>query len=319
MSDTSAVPEKLRVLVVDDEGLVRDVLAEVLSAQGHEVELAESGEAALGLIEAARDFDLIISDMNMPGIGGLELIRRVRLTSPELPVIILTGSHEVRLAIEAMRSGANDYLLKDEDIEDTLTISIGSVMETHRLKLENARLLEDLARKNQELERLSFLDGLTGIPNRRYFDKVIADEWSRACREGATLSVVLVDVDHFKAFNDRYGHPSGDACLRDVAGVLSRSVGRSADFVARYGGEEFVAVLPGTPLDGAVDVAEAMRRAVDALGIPHESSSVCGHVTISLGVSSVTPAASAAYSEMVRQADEALYAAKRQGRNRVMS
>jgi diguanylate cyclase (GGDEF)-like protein len=295
------------------------VLAEVLSAQGHQVELAESGEAALALIEAPREFDLIISDMNMPGIGGLELIRRVRRESPDLPVIILTGSHEVRLAIDAMKSGANDYLLKDEDIEDTLMISIDSVMETHRLRLENARLLEDLARKNQELERLSFLDGLTGIPNRRYFDKVIADEWGRACRECAALSVVLVDVDHFKAFNDRYGHPSGDACLRDVAGVLSRSVCRSADFVARYGGEEFVAVLPGTALDGALDVAEAMRRGVDALGIPHDSSSVCGHVTISLGVASATPAVSATHAETVRQADEALYAAKRQGRNRVMS
>lgn len=150
----------LKILVVDDDQLVRDLLAAILSSCRHEVVLAESGVEALEKLEVSRDFDLLLSDVNMPGMNGLELIRHVRLVDADLPIIILTGNQNIRMAIDALRSGANDYLLKTEDIEHTVVLAVDSVMEKHRLKAENARLLLDLARKSQEVERLSSYDWL---------------------------------------------------------------------------------------------------------------------------------------------------------------
>jgi diguanylate cyclase (GGDEF)-like protein len=306
----------LKILVVDDDGFVRDMLGEILLSGGHQVTSAVSGQDALSRLTQDRGIELIISDMDMPGMSGLELLRAVRENGDATPVIFLTGNQEIRVAIEALKKGANDYILKDEHIEDTVAIAIGNVMELHRLKMENLRLVEDLARKNCELERLTLLDGLTGVANRRYFEKTIQQEWSRAVRERAPIAVVMVDIDCFKAYNDTYGHQQGDGCLRQVAAALSAGLKRPSDFIARYGGEEFVAVLPDTGLEGARQLAEAMRENVARLAREHRASSVCGHVTASLGVASVVPGREASYEELVKIADEALYAAKQQGRNR---
>ena len=177
----------------------------------------------------------------------------------------------------------------------------------------------ELDAANRRLEALSMTDALTGVANRRSFDAVLDAEWDRAWRSGVPLSLILVDVDHFKAYNDTYGHQGGDDCLRDVAAAMQRMVTRASDCIARYGGEEFAVLLPGATASEANANAERLRRAVEAVALPHRSSSAADIVTISVGVATMTPAAGGSQAELVRAADEALYRAKREGRNRVVS
>jgi diguanylate cyclase (GGDEF)-like protein len=175
-----------------------------------------------------------------------------------------------------------------------------------------------LAEANQRLERLSVTDGLTGLANRRHFDAQLATEWQRAVRQGAPLVVMMIDVDYFKRFNDQYGHPQGDECLRAVAGALSAVLKRPGDLLARYGGEEFVALLPNTALPVAGRLAEDFRTAMANLGIPHEASTVAWHVTISVGVAGMVPFPGADPAVLLAEADQALYQAKAAGRNQFM-
>jgi diguanylate cyclase (GGDEF)-like protein len=174
-----------------------------------------------------------------------------------------------------------------------------------------------LKRYRDKLERMSWIDGLTGLANRRRFDEALAREWERTRRDEAPLSVILMDVDHFKGFNDNYGHQAGDDCLQEVARALADTVSRPADLVARYGGEEFVCLLPGTDCAGAEQLAEGIRAAVADLGIRHEHSSAADHVTLSLGVACTVPDGERRPQELSQQADENLYTAKESGRNRV--
>jgi len=190
----------------------------------------------------------------------------------------------------------------------------------HREKVLSRLVAErtgELARANAELERLANLDGLTGIANHRYFELALEAEWRRCRRESVPLSLVMLDVDFFKRFNDRYGHQAGDECLKAVASVLGESVHRPGDLAARYGGEEFVLVLSATPVDGAVHVAEEVRRRVEELAIEHDSGNGVGVVTLSAGVVTVVPDGTLDLSVVIGRADEALYRAKRRGRNRV--
>jgi two-component system chemotaxis family response regulator WspR len=170
---------------------------------------------------------------------------------------------------------------------------------------------------NAELERLANLDGLTGIANHRYFDHILEVEWRRCRRDGRPLSVVMLDVDFFKRFNDRYGHQAGDECLKAIATVLGESVHRAGDLAARYGGEEFVLVLSATPAEGALHVAETVRRRVQELAIEHDCGDGVGVVTLSAGVVTVLPDSSLELTTVIGRADEALYQANRRGRNRV--
>lgn len=172
-----------------------------------------------------------------------------------------------------------------------------------------------LERLNQELQRLTATDGLTGVANRRRFDEALDHEWRRAIRAHASLACIMIDIDHFKAFNDLYGHLQGDACLRQIAHTLVSTARRAGDIVARYGGEEFAVVLPATALDGAQRVAEQLRTTVAGLRIPHDASGTGPHVTISLGVAAVVPSQGVTPSSLVAAADRALYQAKRNGRN----
>jgi len=172
-----------------------------------------------------------------------------------------------------------------------------------------------LERLNQELQRLTATDGLTGVANRRRFDEALEQEWRRGIRSAASLACVMIDIDHFKAFNDLNGHLQGDACLRQIAQALAITTKRAGDIVARYGGEEFAVVLPATSLANARLVAEQLRTIVAALRIPHEASTTGPHVTISLGVASLVPKHGVAPATLVAAADRALYQAKRSGRN----
>jgi diguanylate cyclase (GGDEF)-like protein len=183
-------------------------------------------------------------------------------------------------------------------------------------KIQRERL--ELLWANQELTRLSSLDGLTGIANRRYFDDYLNSELNRAVRNGNKLSLVMLDIDFFKFYNDTYGHQEGDRCLQLVAKMLRETVKRPGDLVARYGGEEFVVVLPETGIEGAARVAENLRFNVANLNIEHRNSKVSDHVTISLGVTSIIPAEASSPEELIAQADAALYHAKDTGRDRVV-
>jgi diguanylate cyclase (GGDEF)-like protein len=308
---------KIKILVVDDDPFVRIFLNELLESGGYETVCASNGMDALNLF-MENPADLIISDMNMAVMNGLEFVRKLRETESDVPVIILTVNTEIRVALEAIRSGANDYLLKDDNIHETIFLSIEKTLEKYRLQEENFKLLKELTRKNQELEKLSFLDGLTDIPNRRYFDKVIAEEWLRAARKSKPVSLIMIDIDYFKKYNDTYGHQEGDKCLQKVAKSLESALNRPGDFVARYGGEEFAALLPDTDMEGAVAVADRMRAGIELLNILHSSSDAADHVSLSMGIGTVALAdRRISHSVLISLADQSLYEAKSEGRNRI--
>ena len=183
---------------------------------------------------------------------------------------------------------------------------------------ERKQAEEALQKANKELERLAAVDGLTQIANRRRFDEYLNREWKREKRDKKWLSLILCDIDVFKLYNDHYGHLSGDDCLKAVAQSIETNVKRPADLVARYGGEEFAVILPDTDAEGALHVAETIREGVKNLNISHEKSSVCSYVTLSLGVSSVVPNSESLPEVLVKSADDALYEAKKNGRDRVV-
>ncbi len=204
----------------------------------------------------------------------------------------------------------------------TLTLLLQDAEKTallHRLESANQELEDtnqELEVVNRHLETLAATDALTGVANRRAFDLAAAREWRRSARDRAPLSLLLMDIDHFKAFNDFHGHPEGDACLRAVAGAIGSALSRPGDLLARYGGEEFVVILPATRLDGAIRIGEAILATLAARALPHEASAF-GHVTLSIGAACLTGDATASVECLTARADAALYAAKRGGRNRL--
>jgi diguanylate cyclase (GGDEF)-like protein len=183
---------------------------------------------------------------------------------------------------------------------------------------ERKRAEAELEKANHELQRLATLDGLTQIANRRQFDDVLQREWRRNAREQAPLALIMADIDYFKRYNDTYGHQMGDDCLKQVARALYDAVKRPGDLVARYGGEEFAMILPQTDAEGAWQMAQAIQKAVQSLQIPHAGSSVDAYVTLSLGVASMIPSPATASEMLITAADQALYHAKDQGRNRIV-
>jgi diguanylate cyclase (GGDEF)-like protein len=292
-----------KILIVDDDPLSLRVLSDVLSTD-YEVLEATSGRKALEIASQANQPDLIVMDITMPEMDGYEVCRKLKENpqTRDIPVIFLTAKGEMEDEEMALNIGAVDYIAKPFRIP-----IIRARVRTHMsLKL-----------KTDELERISLVDSLTNIPNRRRFDEALQVEWGRCQRGEATpLSLVMMDVDHFKAFNDHYGHGSGDECLRAVAKALANQVNRPADLVARFGGEEFVAMLPNTDAPGAASMAERFRLAVEALDIPHEYTTVSDHVTISAGYATICRTTMRSPDDLLLVADKALYQAKALGRNR---
>jgi diguanylate cyclase (GGDEF)-like protein len=312
------------VLIVDDSAGARLSLQALLQAEGHgDVLLAGSAEEALRVLESgkAAGVEVILLDMRLPGMSGLDACRRIKATSHlrDLPILIITGNTEESALEAAFAAGASDYITKPVRPVELLA-RLRSALSLKRAqdgrKAREQELLQmtlQLARLNKELQRLTVLDELTGIANRRFFNLMLGQEWARAVRAGYPLALVVADIDRFKQLNDCHGHQHGDECLKRVAGALAAQMRRPGDCLARYGGEEFVAVLPNTRADGAVIVAEAMRRGVEAL----ELTNAGGHVTISLGVAATIPARGSTADALLQAADQALYQAKHEGRNRV--
>ncbi len=294
--------EPARILAVDDEPINLALLSETLGSR-YEVHTATSGTKAL---ELARENppDLLLLDVVMPEMDGYETLTRWKADerTRDIPVIFVTGRNAASDQIQGLSAGAVDYITKPFEMPVVL-----ARMETHLT----------LKRKSDLLSKLASLDTLTEIGNRRSFDDCLRREWRRCLRAKESLSVGMIDIDGFKLFNDTYGHGAGDTCLREVAQALLTGLRREGDHVARYGGEEFAVILPVTPLEGAVTVAESLRTRVEALAIDHRTSPTGNIVTISVGVADAMPTSDLEPAALVAAADRELYRAKRAGRNRV--
>lgn len=317
------------ILIVDDSADARLLLKSFLKKDGYrDITLAESANEALKYLDTdeAERIDLILMDIVMPGMNGVEACRQISGNPrfQDIPVVMVTAKAEGIDLKSAFDAGAVDYVTKPIKKIELLT-RIRSILklkhETDKRKARERELLEitqKLDRANQRLEYLSYMDELTDIANRRYFEEHLAQEWKRTGRYSRHLSLIMIDIDFFKSYNDTYGHKEGDICLRHVATALKHALKRPGDFVARYGGEEFVAVLPDTDITGAAVVAESMRSDVQSLGIEHDGNPGVGNVTISLGVASTVPENDQITSEtLVIEADKAMYRVKQSGRNRV--
>ncbi len=294
-----------RILIVDDSSLNIRVLGETLSPL-HEIYAATSGEEALKIANSDPQPDLILLDIVMPGIDGLEVCRRLKadIRTQDIPIIFITAMTDEKDEEMGLELGAVDYIRKP--------CSPPIVKARVKAHLE-------LKRKSDILKNLSNRDGLTGIPNRRRFEEHFNLEWSRGVRSGSPLSIVMMDIDFFKNFNDNYGHAKGDECLIAVAEALNGCIKRPTDMVARYGGEEFVAILPETDFKGAKTMAESMRKAIEQLKIPHEFSVTAKNVTISVGLATTMPTMSYAPNDLINEADKMLYESKSNGRNQTTS
>jgi len=306
----------MKILIVDDSPTSRAALRSLLERMKHSVVEADDGKKGLEMYQRDRP-DLVLIDVVMPVMDGYEAARRMRATGTDewVPIIFLSSKEDDQDLERAIESGGDDYLVKPVSFV-VLNAKIRALQRLDTMHGKQLEMSRALAAANRELEKLSHQDGLTGIANRRYFDGYLSTEVRRAAREHQPLSLILADVDQFKAFNDCYGHQVGDDCLRRVAAALTSAGRRPADLAARYGGEEFAMVLPGTDLDGAVDVAQSVSRVIGSLAIPHARSTVSKSVTLSQGVVSLTPEKESPPEELIRRADQALYQAKQQGRNR---
>jgi len=321
---TDGVDDAVRVLLVDDQRIIVEAVRRMLAGQPDIVfNAVGDGRHALETALALRP-TVILQDLVMPDADGFDLIRAYRAEEAlrEVPVIVLSARDEPALKAHGFAVGANDYLVKLPDqLELVARIRHHSAGYVRLLQRDAAyrslRASQDaLARANEELQKLAALDGLTGIANRRRFDEAFLLEWQRARRRGAPLSLLMCDVDSFKLYNDHFGHPAGDLCLKKAAAVLTGQLKRPADLAARYGGEEFAILLPDTDLDGALALAESCRAGLERLMLPHPRAS-CGLVTLSIGAACTVPGQDGTLEELIEAADAALYAAKRGGRNRV--
>jgi len=294
--------ERPRILVVDDIPANIKTLNAILS-EDYNVIFATDWRKGLELAER-KSPDIILLDIMMPDMDGYEICQRLKSDAEtrEIPVIFITALDGEADEEKGLAIGAADYITKPFR-PAIVRLRVGNHLE---LKLQRDRL-----------ESLTMTDGMTEIANRRSFDRHLGEEWRRCARMQIPLSVIMMDIDHFKAFNDNYGHTAGDECIRGIAQALAAVPTRAGDLVARYGGEEFACLLPGTDAEGALTVAERLREVVNDLTIPHAWSNVAGSVSISAGVGTLIPTRDGDSESLINLADGMLYEAKNAGRNRV--
>ncbi len=273
---------KSLILVVDDDRAVRMQLRHWLEAEGYRVVEAADGSACLSAYEQQHP-DLVLLDVILPNQDGLECCKQIQRMSggSYTPILMMTGCEDEASINRAFAWGAIDYIVKP----------IAWSILRHRLRrlLQDSRRNRNLETENQQLMRLATLDSLTQIPNRRRFDEHLDAMWRQMVREGGWISMVIGDVDFFKAYNDTYGHPTGDQCLQTIAKALSQCCHRPLDLVSRYGGEEFGIILPQADLKGALNLTARMKVAIETLQISHRESLVDDFVTMSFGAAAIRP------------------------------
>ena len=308
----------MRVLVVDDDMAIRTMVGEILMEEDYDVTLAASAEEALRAFRMG-GYGLVITDIRMGGMSGVELLKEIKQIDSIAHVIVMTSYASIDSAVAVIKAGAYDYLIKPfEDLELVLSAANRAMQSVHLMR-EKEVLMQTLKQKNLELElankrlqAIAVRDGLTGLFNHRYFQEILSKELARSARHNRDLSLLFIDVDDFKKYNDTHGHQLGDTLLKQLSHIIKDAM-REGDVVARYGGEEFVVVLPETDNACAVKVAEKLRKLVEGFAFRGEETQPQGKVTISLGVSNRIGDCTTA--SLIQRADQALYKAKSEGKN----
>lgn len=310
---------KSRVLVVDDEDTIRGLVAQVLAEDGHEVVEASAGEEALEKFRL-EPFPLIVTDIHMGKMTGLDLLKEVKVLDPESVVVIMTSNATLESATSALRAGAYDYLVKPFENIELVSAVVNRAIEKIRLIGDNRALIDHLKRNTDELKRVNARltlmanrDPLTGLFNPRYFREELERELARCRRHDRVFSLIFLDVDQFKHYNDAHSHLVGDDALTTVAEII-RGRCRESTVAARFGGDEFVLLVPEADTEAAPAFAEALRRSVEQHRFQEEQTQPLGNITISLGVTSY-PAHGEDATTLIERADNALYASKHAGRN----
>lgn len=299
----------MNILVVDDNKFIREVVSAMIIDSGHIAVVANGHVQAMAALKK-ENIDLVLMDIEMPEVDGFTLTKMMRKEYTKwFPIIFLSSNDSEEYLTQGIDAGADDYLTKP--IKQVILSAKLRAME-RITKMKGA-----LERANKQLEILSSIDPLTQILNRRGLEEVLASAWQINERQQGELSILMIDIDFFKPYNDNYGHPQGDKCLVQVANTLNETLNRATDSLARYGGEEFIVVLPFTPVEGARFKAKELSLALLSQKIKHEYSSIFPYVTVSIGIATTSAADHVANaSELIKQADIALYQAKDQGRNR---
>ena len=321
----------MAIVVVDDTSFSLEVIKTYFLTAGYlDVITVKSAKELYQLVDGYSDqgiveIDLILMDIIMPDVDGIEACRNIKKREwlADIPVIMVTATTDKDNLQMAFSAGAMDFIKKPFDRVELLARARSALRlkyETARRKAREIELLEvtrQLQEVNERLQSLSFLDGLTGIANRRHFDQELLQESRRAKRERTPLSLIMLDIDYFKVFNDTYGHLKGDDCLKTVASSLEKTLKRPGDFSARYGGEEFAVVLPNTDDVGAAIIAEELRAKIEKARVAHINSLCADYVTVSLGVVTRFSEQVGTPDDLISAADRALYRAKQEGRNRI--
>jgi len=312
----------MNILVADDELAIRSLVAELLRDEGHIVTVAEDGEDALEKYKLEWH-EIVFSDIRMPKMSGIELLGKIKKLNELTQFIIMTSHASIDNSIAALKKGAFDYILKPFDDLDVVADAANRAMTNLSAIREQQYLLNSLSRQNEELgtlnkkfRELAIRDGLTGLYNHRHGEGRLADEFDRARKFRRKLSLLFIDLDHFKIFNDSHGHQAGDEVLHSL-GKLMSGVARDSDTVARWGGEEFIIIAPETDKRQACQLAESIRRQVAEFAFPHADQQPLGYVSLSVGVATMSSEVENA-EVLLGLADKAVYKAKESGRNRTV-
>ncbi len=310
----------MNILVADDELAIRELVGEILEGDGHVITLAEDGEDALEKFKRSWH-EIVFSDIRMPKMNGIELLTAIKEVNENTQFIIMTSHASIENSIDALKKGAFDYILKPfEDLDIITAVAKKAIKNLSGIRRQQY-LVSTLSRQNQELDDLNkefremaIRDGLTGMFNHRYAKERLDEEFERSVRFKRDLSVLFIDLDNFKFFNDTHGHQAGDEILQMLAELMMKSV-RESDTLARWGGEEFIVIAPETTREKACLLAEKIRVIVERHEFPNAAQQPLGFVSLSIGISTRTEDTENA-EKLLRFADDAVYAAKDTGRNR---
>lgn len=298
------IPDEPRILIADDDSVSLHLLCQTFG-EGFTVHCVKSGEEALSVVHSFRP-DIVLMDIVMQGMDGFEVCQRLKAMrdTADIPVVFISSREGAETEIEGLKAGGIDFIAKP--------------FNPAVVRMRIANYIE-LKRSRDNLEHMSLTDQLTGLHNRRYFDRMLMSEIQRSSRSHDCVSLMMLDIDYFKRYNDNNGHLAGDECLKLISQAIRKSFRRVGDLVARYGGEEFAVLLPSTCLSSACMLAENTRKAVAELRLAYTGLAENGFVTISVGVAGIYPAPDANPQQLLNDADKALYLAKTGGRNRVVA